>query len=159
MRVGFGYDFHRLVEGRKLVIGGVTIPFAKGLLGHSDADVLAHALADAVLGAAALGDIGRHFPDSDPTYEGADSLALLDECVVCARNKGYRVVNADATVVAQRPKLATYIPQMVANLARALNVPADAVNVKAKTEEGLGSTGRGQAISAHAVVLLESIRE
>ncbi len=159
MRVGYGYDFHRLVEGRKLILGGVTIPFKKGLLGHSDADVLAHALADAVLGAAGLGDIGRHFPDTDPTYAGADSLQLLDECVVCARNKGFRVVNADATIVAQQPKLAAYIPKMVDKLARALDVAPEAVNVKAKTEEGLGATGRGAAMAAHAVVLLESIRD
>lgn len=154
MRVGHGYDVHRLVAGRRLILGGVEIPHETGLLGHSDADVLAHAVADAVLGAAALGDIGRHFPDDDPAFAGADSLKLLAHCVAAAREKGYAVVNADATVVAQRPKLAPHIEAMRANLARSLGVDQDAVNVKATTEEGLGITGDGGAIAAHAVVLL-----
>ncbi len=156
MRIGHGYDVHRLVPGRKLILGGVTIEYEKGLLGHSDADVLAHAVADAVLGAAGLGDIGRHFPDSDPAFAGADSLKLLAECAQKARAEGCRVGNVDATIVAQRPKLAPHIEAMRANLARALGVSALAVNVKATTEEGLGFTGAGEAIAAHAVILLEN---
>jgi 2-C-methyl-D-erythritol 2,4-cyclodiphosphate synthase len=156
-KIGHGYDVHRLVAGRRLVLGGVAIPFEKGLLGHSDADVLAHAVADAVLGAAALGDIGAHFPDTDPVYAGADSLQLLRRCVDLAEKKGYEVVNVDCTVIAQAPKLAPHRDGMRANLAAALDVALEAVNVKAKTEEGLGFTGEGQAIAAHAVVLMEKI--
>ncbi len=155
MRIGMGYDVHCLVEGRALVIGGVTIPYKKGLLGHSDADVLTHAVMDALLGAAALGDIGQHFPDHDPAYAGADSLVLLDQVTVLLAERGWRVGNVDATVIAQRPKLASYIPQMRANLARRMGVELEQVNVKATTEEGLGFTGGGEGIAAHAVVLLE----
>ncbi|MHA1568520.1 MAG: 2-C-methyl-D-erythritol 2,4-cyclodiphosphate synthase [Alphaproteobacteria bacterium] len=154
MRVGHGYDLHRLVEGRKLILGGVVVEFEKGLQGHSDADVLAHAVADAVLGAAGLGDIGRHFPDNDPLYAGADSMELLTTCVAMARDKGWRVGNVDATIVAQAPRLAPYLPSMRENLASTLGVEVDAVNIKATTEEGLGVTGSGEAIAAHAVVLL-----
>jgi 2-C-methyl-D-erythritol 2,4-cyclodiphosphate synthase len=157
LRVGHGYDVHRLSAGRPLILGGVTIPFEKGLLGHSDADVLAHAVADAVLGAAGLGDIGRHFPDSDRKWAGADSLELLERCVEMAERQGYEVVNADAVVIAQAPKLAPFAEEMRSNLAAALDVDADAVNIKAKTEEGLGFTGAGEAIAAHAVVLLEKV--
>jgi 2-C-methyl-D-erythritol 2,4-cyclodiphosphate synthase len=153
-RVGIGYDAHRLVEGRPLVLGGVTVPYGKGLEGHSDADALAHALCDAVLGAAALGDIGRHFPDTDPRWKGADSIALLKECVRMAVGRGFDVVNADAVIVAQAPKMAPHIPSMVDVLARALGVEKGAVNVKAKTTEGMGFEGRGEGISAQAVVML-----
>lgn len=155
MRVGHGYDVHRLVEGRKLVLGGVEIPWEKGLLGHSDADVLLHALMDAMLGAAALGDIGRHFPDSDERYAGADSLRLLEEVSRLLSDAGYRLVNADCTILAQRPKLMPHIPGMRANIARALGADVDAISVKATTEEGLGFTGDGSGIAAHAVVLIE----
>ena len=155
MRVGHGYDVHRLVEGRKLVLGGVEIPWEKGLLGHSDADVLLHALMDAMLGAAALGDIGRHFPDSDERYAGADSLRLLKEVSRLLSDAGYRLVNADCTILAQRPKLMPHIPGMRANIARALGADVDAISVKATTEEGLGFTGDGSGIAAHAVVLIE----
>ena len=155
MRVGHGYDVHLLVEGRKLVLGGVEIPWEKGLLGHSDADVLLHALMDAMLGAAALGDIGRHFPDSDERYAGADSLRLLAEVARLLNEAGYRLVNADCTILAQRPKLMPHIPQMRANIARALEADVDAISVKATTEEGLGFTGDGSGIAAHAVVLIE----
>ena len=155
MRVGHGYDVHRLVEGRKLILGGVEIPWEKGLLGHSDADVLLHALMDAILGAAALGDIGRHFPDSDERYAGADSLRLLTEVARLLNEAGYRLVNADCTILAQRPKLMPHIPQMRANIARALEADVDAISVKATTEEGLGFTGDGSGIAAHAVVLIE----
>ncbi len=155
MRVGHGYDVHRLVEGRKLVLGGVEIPWEKGLLGHSDADVLLHALMDAMLGAAALGDIGRHFPDSDERYAGADSLQLLKEVSRLLSDAGYRLVNADCTILAQRPKLMPHIPGMRANIARALGADVDAISVKATTEEGLGFTGDGSGIAAHAVVLIE----
>ena len=155
MRVGHGYDVHRLVEGRKLILGGVEIPWEKGLLGHSDADVLLHALMDAILGAAALGDIGRHFPDSDERYAGADSLRLLAEVARLLNEAGYRLVNADCTILAQRPKLMPHIPQMRANIARALEADVDAISVKATTEEGLGFTGDGSGIAAHAVVLIE----
>lgn len=155
MRVGHGYDVHRLVEGRKLVLGGVEIPWEKGLLGHSDADVLLHALMDAMLGAAALGDIGRHFPDSDERYAGADSLRLLKEVSRLLDDAGYRLVNADCTILAQRPKLMPHIPEMRANIARALGTDVDAISVKATTEEGLGFTGDGSGIAAHAVVLIE----
>ena len=155
MRVGHGYDVHRLTEGRKLILGGVEIPYEKGLLGHSDADVLAHAVMDALLGAAGLGDIGRHFPDNDDRYLGADSLVLLKEVCRLLNEKGYRVGNVDATVIAQRPKLMAYIPEMRKNLADAMNVDEDAVNVKATTEEKLGFTGEGLGIAAHAVALIE----
>ena len=155
MRIGHGYDVHRLVPDRRLVLGAVEIPFERGLLGHSDADVLTHAVMDALLGAAALGDIGQHFPDHDPAYAGADSLVLLDQVTVLLAERGWRVGNVDATVIAQRPKLASYIPQMRANLARRMGVELEQVNVKATTEEGLGFTGGGEGIAAHAVVLLE----
>ena len=155
MRIGHGYDVHRLVEGRPLILGGVEIAFEKGLLGHSDADVLTHAVMDALLGAAALGDIGKLFPDSDPTYKGADSLILARVVSDCIRDAGYRIENIDATVLAQRPKLAPHIPQMRQNLAFALGIDPTAVSVKATTEEGLGFTGCGDGIAAHAVCLLE----
>ena len=155
MRVGHGYDVHRLVEGRKLILGGVEIPWEKGLLGHSDADVLLHALMDAMLGAAALGDIGQHFPDSDERYAGADSMQLLAEVSRLLTEAGYRLVNADCTILAQRPKLMPHVPAMRANIARVLGVEPDAVSVKATTEEGLGFTGDGSGIAAHAVVLIE----
>lgn len=155
MRIGHGYDVHRLVEGRRLILGGVEIPFEKGLLGHSDADVLAHAIMDALLGAAALGDIGKLFPDSDPVYEGADSLKLLERVVEVLKENGYTVGNVDATVLAQRPKLAPHIPQMRERLARAMGTDMGRVSVKATTEEGLGFTGAGEGIAAHAVALIE----
>ncbi len=154
MRIGHGYDVHRLTNGRKLVLGGVEIPYEKGLLGHSDADVLVHAVMDALLGAAALGDIGKLFPDTDPAYEGADSLALLRHVVDVLSKREYAVGNVDATVIAQRPKLAAHIPVMRDNLARAMGVDTDRVSIKATTEEGLGFTGGGEGIAAHAVVLL-----
>ena len=156
MRIGHGYDVHRLVEGRKLILGGVEIPFEKGLLGHSDADVLAHAVMDAVLGAAALGDIGQHFPDNDPAYAGADSLELARHVARILSEHGYRVENIDATILCQRPKLAPHIPAMRANLAVAFGLPVDAVSVKATTEEHLGFTGEGLGIAAHAVALIET---
>lgn len=155
MRIGHGYDVHRLVEGRKLILGGVEIPFEKGLLGHSDADVLAHAVMDALLGAAALGDIGNLFPDSDPAYEGADSLKLLERVVELLGEHGYAVGNVDATVLAQLPKLAPHIPLMRERLAAAMEIDLDRVSVKATTEEGLGFTGAGAGIAAHAVALIE----
>ncbi len=154
MRIGHGYDVHRLVPGRKLILGGVEIPHHLGLLGHSDADVAAHALCDALLGAAALGDIGQHFPDTDPAYAGADSLVLLGRVVELLRAEGWQVGNTDLTILAQRPKLMPHIPQMRQNLARAMGVPVTAVSVKATTEEGLGFTGREEGIAAHAVALL-----
>ena len=154
VRVGHGYDVHRFAEGRKLILGGEEIPYALGLLGHSDADVLLHAVADAVLGAAGLRDIGVHFPDTDPAWEGADSRLLLRECVRMAAERGFSVNNADATVVCQRPKLAGHIPAMIENIAADLGVSPDRVNVKATTEEGLGFTGEGLGVSAHAVVTL-----
>jgi 2-C-methyl-D-erythritol 2,4-cyclodiphosphate synthase len=157
MRVGHGFDVHQLVEGRKLIMGGVEIPCERGLLGHSDADVLLHAICDALLGAAALGDIGRHFPDSDPRYKGIDSRHLLREVMRLLRNKGYGVVNLDATIIAQAPKMAPHIPQMVANIAADLEVAVDCVNVKATTTEKLGYTGRGEGIAAQAVCLIEKI--
>lgn len=154
VRIGHGYDVHRLTEGRKLILGGVEIPWERGLLGHSDADVLTHAVMDALLGAAGLGDIGKHFPDSDPAYAGADSLKLLAHVVELLREKGFSVGNADATILAQRPKLAGYIPRMRDNLARVMGVGPAQVNVKATTEEGLGFTGSGEGMAAHAVCLL-----
>ncbi len=153
-RIGHGYDVHRLVEGRALILGGVTIPWEKGLLGHSDADVLAHAIADALLGAAALGDIGKHFPDTDPKYKGADSLQLLNEVVRLLDEVGYTVGNIDATVLAQAPKLKPHIDGMRRNLAAACGVETDAVSVKATTEEKLGFTGSGEGMAAHAVCLI-----
>ena len=155
MRIGHGYDVHRLVEGRKLILGGVDIPWEKGLLGHSDADVLTHAVMDALLGAASLGDIGRHFPDTDPAYAGADSLLLLDHVAELLRERGWKVGNVDATILAQRPKLAPHIGKMGENLAAHKGVAPDQVNVKATTEEGLGFTGAGEGIAAHAVCLLK----
>jgi 2-C-methyl-D-erythritol 2,4-cyclodiphosphate synthase len=155
MRIGHGYDVHRLVEGRKLILGGVDIPYAKGLLGHSDADVLLHAISDAILGAIAEGDIGRHFPDTDPRHKGADSLKLLAHVMQLADDKGYRVGNLDATIVAQRPKLAPHIPLMREKIAVVLNVETDRVNVKATTTEELGFAGRGEGIAAYAVTLME----
>lgn len=155
MRIGHGYDVHRLVEGRRLILGGVDIPWGKGLLGHSDADVLTHAVMDALLGAAALGDIGKLFPDSDPAYKGADSLVLLGRVVQVLAENGYEIGNVDATVLAQRPKLAEHIPLMRDRLAAAMGVEPDRVSVKATTEEGLGFTGAGEGIAAHAVVLIQ----
>ena len=155
MRVGHGYDVHRLVEGRKLILGGVDIPFERGLLGHSDADVLLHAVADAILGALALGDIGKLFPDTDPRFKGADSALLLKEVGRQMAKEGYVLSNLDATVLAQRPKLRPYIDQMRENIAKALEVPVGAVSVKATTEEGLGFTGEGLGIAAHCICLLE----
>lgn len=157
MRIGHGYDVHRLVRGRDLIIGGVKIDYEFGLLGHSDADVLTHAIMDALLGAAALGDIGKHFPDSDPAYAGADSLALAKNVSALLRSNGYRIINVDSTVLAQRPKLAPLIPIMRERLAAALGVSIDDVSVKATTEEGLGFTGSGEGIAAHAVCLIERL--
>lgn len=154
-RIGHGYDVHRLVEGRPLILGGVSIPYEKGLLGHSDADVLTHAVADALLGAAALGDIGGLFPDTDPAYKDADSLKLLSVVVKVVRDAGYTVSNIDATVLAQAPKLKPHITKMREKLAAACDIPVDAVSVKATTEEGLGFTGSGEGIAAHAVCLVE----
>lgn len=155
MRIGHGYDVHKLVEGRDLILGGVKIAYEKGLLGHSDADVLLHAVSDALLGAAGLGDIGRHFPDTDPKYKGADSLMLLREVYRKISEKGFRVGNIDVTMIAQKPKLKDYIPQMQANIAAAVGVTPDRVNVKATTEEKLGFTGSGEGMACHAVCLLE----
>lgn len=155
MRVGQGYDVHRLAEGRKLILGGVEIPYELGLLGHSDADVLTHAVMDALLGACALGDIGRLFPDKDPAYSGADSLKLLDRVVELLEEKGFRVGNVDVTVVAQAPKLAPYVEEMGRKLAGGLKVTVDRVSVKATTEEGLGFSGRGEGIAAQAVCLVK----
>ena len=157
MRIGMGYDVHKLVEGRKLILGGVEIPYEKGLLGHSDADVLLHAVMDAMLGAAALGDIGKHFPDTDPEFEGISSLKLLKRAAATVRKNGYTVGNIDATIIAQRPKMAPYIEQMRHNIAKALGTDVENINVKATTEEGLGFTGSGGGISANAVCLLERI--
>ncbi len=155
MRIGHGYDVHRFAENRKLILGGVQIEYAYGLLGHSDADVLAHAISDALLGAAALGDIGKHFPDTDSRYSGADSIELLHNVVQMLAEKGYRVGNIDATVVAQKPKLLPHIEKMRFNIASACNVEADRINIKATTEEGLGFTGELLGIAAHAVALIE----
>ena len=157
MRIGHGYDVHRLVEGRRLILGGVEVPFDKGLLGHSDADVLTHAVMDALLGAAGLGDIGKHFPDTDPAYTGADSLKLLGHVVGLLGERGFAVGNVDATILAQRPKLAPHIPLMRDNLAQVIGVDPGRVNVKATTEEGLGFTGSGEGMAAHAVALIEKI--
>ena len=157
MRIGHGYDVHRLVPERDLILGGVKIPYELGLLGHSDADVLLHAVMDALLGAAALRDIGYHFPDTDPAYKGADSGALLVRVGQLLREKGYRVGNIDVTLIAQRPKVKPYIPQMVENIARCLEIREDQINVKATTEEKLGFTGDGSGMACHAVCLLESV--
>ena len=155
MRIGHGYDVHKLVPGRDLILGGVKIEYELGLLGHSDADVLLHAVSDALLGAAGLGDIGKHFPDTDPKYKGADSLKLLENVAEKVKNAGYRVSNIDVTMIAQRPKLAPHIPQMVLNIAGAVGIDPTRVNVKATTEEKLGFTGEGLGMSCHAVCLLE----
>ncbi len=155
MRIGHGYDLHKLTENRKLILGGVDIPYEKGLLGHSDADVLLHAISDALLGAAALGDIGKHFPDTDEKYKGADSILLLKDVCRMLVEKGYSIQNIDSTVIAQAPKLKPYIEQMRKNIAEACNINIDQVNVKATTEEKLGFTGSGEGISAHAVCLID----
>lgn len=155
MRIGMGYDVHRLTAGRKLILGGVEIPYGKGLLGHSDADVLVHAVMDALLGAAALGDIGKHFPDTDPEYEGISSIRLLEHVGRLLDEKGYVIENIDATIIAQRPKMRPYIEQMRENIAGALRIETDQVNVKATTEEGLGFTGTGEGISSQAVCAVE----
>ncbi|MBQ9983401.1 MAG: 2-C-methyl-D-erythritol 2,4-cyclodiphosphate synthase [Lachnospiraceae bacterium] len=157
MRVGMGYDVHKLVEGRKLIIGGVNIPYEKGLLGHSDADVLTHAIMDALLGAAALGDIGKHFPDTDERFKGADSIALLRHVKKLLDEHNYLISNVDATIIAQRPKMAAFIPDMVTAIAEALEVSENQINIKATTEEGLGFTGSGEGISSQAICLLETV--
>lgn len=154
MRIGQGYDVHKLTEGRELILGGVKIPYEKGLMGHSDADVLVHAVMDALLGAAALGDIGEHFPDTDPEYKGASSIRLLEQVGKLLDEKGFIIENIDATIIAQRPKLLTYRPKMAENMAKALNISVDRVSVKATTEEGLGFTGSGEGISSQAITLL-----
>ena len=155
MRIGMGYDVHKLTEKRKLILGGVDIPYEKGLLGHSDVDVLIHAIMDAILGAAALGDIGKHFPDTDPAYEGISSIKLMEHVAELLRENGFEIGNIDATVIAQRPKLAAYIPQMRQNMADALGIEVSQINVKATTEEGLGFTGAGQGIASQAICLLK----
>ena len=157
MRIGMGYDVHRLSAGRKLIMGGVDIPYEKGLLGHSDADVLVHAIMDALLGAAALGDIGSHFPDTDPAYEGISSIRLLEHVGKLLSDHGYKIGNIDATIIAQKPKMRPHIDQMRDNISNALKIRPEQVGVKATTEEGLGFTGSGEGISAHAVCLLEQI--
>ncbi|WP_442951851.1 2-C-methyl-D-erythritol 2,4-cyclodiphosphate synthase [Oryzomicrobium sp.] len=159
LRIGQGYDIHALVPGRPLVIGGVTIPFDRGLHGHSDADVLIHAIIDALFGAAGLGDIGRHFPDTDPQFKGADSRALLREAIARVTEAGYGILNLDSTVVAEAPKLAPHIPAMVANIAADLGLPEKDINVKAKTAEKLGPVGRGEGIEAQAIVLLGELAD
>ena len=159
MRIGQGYDVHRLVEGRDLILGGVNIPYEKGLLGHSDADVLVHAVMDALLGAAALGDIGQHFPDTDPKYKGISSIELLKHVGGLLEEHGYVIENIDATIIAQRPKLAPYRPQMAVNIAEALHLDVSQVSVKATTEEGLGFTGTGEGISSQAITLLMNARD
>jgi 2-C-methyl-D-erythritol 2,4-cyclodiphosphate synthase len=155
MRIGHGYDVHRLIENRKLILGGVEIPYEKGLLGHSDADVLLHAIMDAILGAACLGDIGKHFPDTNEKYSGACSLTLLKQVEILMRDKGYKIMNIDATIIAQKPKMAPHIEAMRKNICEVLNASIEDINIKATTEEGLGFTGNGEGISAHAVCLLE----
>jgi 2-C-methyl-D-erythritol 2,4-cyclodiphosphate synthase len=157
MRVGHGFDAHRLVEGRKLMLGGVDVPYERGALGHSDADVLAHAISDALLGAAALGDLGGHFPDTDERWKNADSMELLGHCAAEVRREGYRITNIDATIVVQQPKLATYITRMRENIAGRLGLSLGQVSVKAKTSEGMGYTGDGSGIAAYAVALLDAL--
>ncbi|SHH99687.1 2-C-methyl-D-erythritol 2,4-cyclodiphosphate synthase [Clostridium grantii] len=157
MRVGMGYDVHKLVYDRDLILGGVTIPYEKGLLGHSDADVLIHAIMDSLLGAAALGDIGRHFPDTDNSLKGISSIILLEKVRDILASANYEIVNIDATIIAQKPKMALFIPEMVKNMSKALNISESQVNVKATTEEGLGFTGTGQGISCQSICLLEKI--
>ena len=159
MRVGMGYDVHKLVEGRDLIVGGVKIPYEKGLLGHSDADVLLHAIMDALLGAAALGDIGKHFPDTDPAYKGASSIKLLEHVGVLLEEKMYIIENIDATIIAQKPKMAPHIPAMVTNIAKALGMEEDCINIKATTEEGLGFTGTGAGISSQAICSIKNATE
>lgn len=159
MRIGLGYDVHRLVEGRDLILGGVKIPYEKGLLGHSDADVLLHALTDALLGAAALGDIGRHFPDTDERYRGISSLILLEKAYTLVKERGYSLGNADMVLILQKPKLKEYIPSMEENIAGALSCEKERISVKATTEEGLGFTGQGEGVSAKAIVLLEKSKD
>ncbi len=159
MRVGMGYDVHRLTENRKLILGGVEIPYEKGLLGHSDADVLLHAIMDALLGAAALGDIGKHFPDTDPAYEGISSIKLLEHVGELLEQNNYVIENIDATIIAQRPKMLPHIPQMRKNVARALGIEESQVNIKATTEEGLGFTGSGEGISSQAICLLMPVMD
>ena len=159
MRVGLGYDVHRLVEGRDLILGGVKIPYEKGLLGHSDADVLLHALTDALLGAAALGDIGRHFPDTDERYRGISSLILLEKAYTLVKERGYSLGNADMVLILQKPKVKEYIPSMEENIAGALSCEKERISVKATTEEGLGFTGQGEGVSAKAIVLLEKMKD
>ena len=159
MRIGMGYDVHKLVEGRDLIIGGVTIPHTLGLLGHSDADVLLHAIMDAVLGAAGLGDIGKHFPDTDPAYKGISSIKLMEHVAALIEEKGYVVENIDATIIAQKPKMRPHIPQMEENIAKAMHISVDQINVKATTEEGLGFTGTEQGISSQAICCLTTIYE
>jgi 2-C-methyl-D-erythritol 2,4-cyclodiphosphate synthase len=155
MRIGMGYDVHKLVQGRKLIMGGIDIPYEKGLLGHSDADVLLHAIMDSLLGAAALGDIGKHFPDTDERYKGISSILLLKEVGVLLKEKNYEIENIDSTIIAQRPKMAPHIPAMVKNIADALELSIDKINVKATTEEGLGFTGSGEGISSQSICLLK----
>lgn len=157
MRIGMGYDVHKLVEGRKLILGGVEIPYEKGLLGHSDADVLLHAIMDALLGAAALGDIGKHFPDTDPAYKGVSSIRLLEHVADLLEEHQFLIENIDATIIAQRPKMRPYIDTMRENIAKALKIEADQINVKATTEEGLGFTGSGEGISSQAICMLEKV--
>ena len=159
MRIGQGYDVHRLTQNRPLILGGVTIPYEKGLLGHSDADVLVHAVMDALLGAAALGDIGQHFPDTDPAYEGISSISLLEKVGQLLEEKGYVIENIDATIIAQRPKLLNYRPKMAENIAQALHLDVSRVSVKATTEEGLGFTGTGEGISSQAITLLTEVAD
>lgn len=157
MRIGMGYDVHKLVEGRKLILGGVEIPYEKGLLGHSDADVLLHAIMDALLGAAALGDIGKHFPDTDPAYKGISSIRLLEHVADLLEEHQFLIENIDATIIAQRPKMRPYIDTMRGNIAKALKIESDQINVKATTEEGLGFTGSGEGISSQAICMLEKV--
>ena len=159
MRIGMGYDVHKLVEGRDLIMGGVNIPHTLGLLGHSDADVLLHAIMDAVLGAAGLGDIGKHFPDTDPAYKGISSIKLMEHVAALIAEKGYVVENIDATIIAQKPKMRPHIPQMEENIAKAMGISADQINVKATTEEGLGFTGTEEGISSQAICCLTTIYE
>lgn len=155
MRIGMGYDVHKLVHDRKLIIGGVNIPFEKGLLGHSDADVLIHAVMDSLLGAAALGDIGKHFPDNDNNFKGISSLVLLEKVHELLKDNNYKIINIDATIIAQRPKMAPHIEEMRKNIADALNIPINYINIKATTEEGLGFTGNGEGISSQSICLIE----